>query len=192
MIAERHNTELMNSDRVARASQRSAASLVVLDTRCEVLLVTAEALTRTCDALLNELGHLRAEFRDVASELIARCERLSEPYAIAFIDDYRFARVVALDGHAGRNYVFTIEQYRQRDSLARAALRFSLTKRETQVLAFILEGASASEVAAALYIAEATVQGYYKRLLQKTRSRNRPSMVATVCDWEGARASREG
>jgi DNA-binding CsgD family transcriptional regulator len=54
----------------------------------------------------------------------------------------------------------------------------------------ILEGASATETAETLKIAETTVQGYYKRLLSKTNSRNRPAMVANVLDWRGSRRER--
>jgi DNA-binding CsgD family transcriptional regulator len=54
----------------------------------------------------------------------------------------------------------------------------------------ILEGANAPETAQALQIAETTVQGYYKRLLIKTKSRNRPAMVANVLDWNGASRQR--
>jgi DNA-binding NarL/FixJ family response regulator len=193
MTAERSFAEQTSPDLAVRASRRSSEALVILDSKCRVLLVTADA---TKDAkgpagLLDIRGHLREDLRDVAEELIARCERLSEESVIAFIDSARFARITVLDGQIGRSYVLTIEQYRERDSLARAARRFSLTTREAQVLALILEGTSASEVAEALHIAETTVQGYYKRLLQKTQSRNRPSMVATVCDWEGSATYRE-
>jgi DNA-binding CsgD family transcriptional regulator len=58
------------------------------------------------------------------------------------------------------------------------------------VLALLLEGASAGETASALNIAETTAQGYVKRLLSKTNSRNRPAMVATVLDWGGESRSR--
>jgi DNA-binding CsgD family transcriptional regulator len=193
MTAERSFAEPTPPDLAVRASRRSSETLVILDSKCRVLLVTADAtsVSNGPGGLLDDRGHLRDDLREVAAELIARCERLSEDSVIAFIDSARFARIVVLDGHLGRSYVFTIEQYRERDSLARAARRFSLTTREVQVLALILEGTSASEVAAALHIAETTVQGYYKRLLQKTQSRNRPSMVATVCDWEGARTQRD-
>jgi DNA-binding CsgD family transcriptional regulator len=54
----------------------------------------------------------------------------------------------------------------------------------------ILEGANATETAQVLKIAETTVQGYYKRLLSKTRSRNRPAMVANVLDWAGSGRSQ--
>jgi DNA-binding CsgD family transcriptional regulator len=193
MIAERSYDDSTLSDLVVRASRRSSATLVILDSKCRVLMATPDAGrdSRDCTALLDRRGHLPKDLSAVAAKLIAQCDRLSEESVIAFIDNARFARIMVLEGHLGRSYVFTIEQYRERDSLARAAQRFSLTTREGQVLALILEGTRASEVAAALHIAETTVQGYYKRLLQKTRSRNRPSMVATVCDWDGARAHRD-
>jgi DNA-binding CsgD family transcriptional regulator len=54
------------------------------------------------------------------------------------------------------------------------------------VLGLILEGQSAIEISQTLKIAETTVQGYYKRLLNKTQSRNRPAMVANVLDWDGS------
>jgi DNA-binding CsgD family transcriptional regulator len=53
------------------------------------------------------------------------------------------------------------------------------------VLAMIIEGSNAVEMARALQLAETTVQGYFKRLLIKTQSRNRPAMVANVLGWGG-------
>jgi len=79
-----------------------------------------------------------------------------------------------------------VEHFRGGDSLSRATRKYQLTPREIEVLAMILEGASAAETANALKIAETTVQGYYKRLLSKTQSRNRPAMVANVLDWGGS------
>jgi len=49
-----------------------------------------------------------------------------------------------------------------------------------------LDGPDRCLFADALKIAETTVQGYYKRLLSKTQSRNRPAMVANVLDWGGS------
>ncbi|HTV74658.1 MAG TPA: helix-turn-helix transcriptional regulator [Candidatus Acidoferrales bacterium] len=92
-------------------------------------------------------------------------------------------RAQALAGSDGTFLALTIEHRRERQALARARQRFDLTPREQQVLRFILEGAQANEIAAALHIAESTVQGYFKRLLAKTRSRNRAAMVALVLDW---------
>lgn len=92
-------------------------------------------------------------------------------------------RIQILGGPDGGFLALTIERRRERRALARARQRFDLTPREQQVLRFILEGAQANEIAAALHIAESTVQGYFKRLLAKTRSRNRAAMVALVLDW---------
>jgi DNA-binding NarL/FixJ family response regulator len=92
-------------------------------------------------------------------------------------------RAQPMDGAGGHFLALTIEHRRERRALARARKRFELTPREQQVLRFILEGAQANEIAAALHIAESTVQGYFKRLLAKTRSRNRAAMVALVLDW---------
>ena len=183
--------DFLGSHPVARASQRSGKTLTILDSKCRVLFISRDSQTESekPTALVDTDGHLREEFREIVAKLITRCERLSEQYAIAFIDDLQFVRVMVLEGNDGRSYALTIENSR-RNSLERAARRYALTAREMQVLAFILEGAIASEVAASLHIAETTVQSYYKRLLQKTKSRNRPSMVANVCDWEGTRTRR--
>jgi DNA-binding CsgD family transcriptional regulator len=76
-----------------------------------------------------------------------------------------------------------LEPFRSRDTVRVAARRYALTKREHEVLMLILEGANAAEIAGALHISEHTVQGYFKRLLKKTGSRNRAAMVANVLEW---------
>jgi len=166
-------------------SRRTLSALVVIDRQCNVLSLTAPEIN--ADALsqpMNARGEIRDDLHGIVRELVAQCERSSDRYAVAFIDDGHFAQVMMLEGPSGRSYALSIERFRNRDSIGRAARRYALTKRETQVLAFILEGANTPEVASAMHIAETTVQGYYKRLLSKTFSRNRPSMVAAVCDWE--------
>jgi DNA-binding NarL/FixJ family response regulator len=87
-------------------------------------------------------------------------------------------------------FAVQLEFFRGGDSLSRAARKYQLTPREIDVLAMILEGASATEIAQTLKIAETTVQGYYKRLLSKTQARNRPAMVANVLGWDGMRHQR--
>lgn len=91
--------------------------------------------------------------------------------------------MVPLQGLGGPLLALTVESHRDDQVLVQARDRFSLTKRELQVLQYILDGARASEIADELHIAENTVQVYVKRLLAKTRSRNRASMVATVLNW---------
>ena len=106
---------------------------------------------------------------------------------VAFLDAQQFVRVTRLDGRVGSMFAVSVENVRGGDSLSRSARKYQLTPREIDVLALILEGANAVEIALALNIAETTVQGYYKRLLSKTSSRNRAAMVANVLDWNGSR-----
>ena len=104
---------------------------------------------------------------------------------MAFLDSRHYVRIAQLDGRRGQLFAVSVEYFRGDDSLTRAARKYHLTPRETDVLALILEGASAGETARALAIAENTVRGYCKRLLSKTQSRNRSAMVANVLDWQG-------
>jgi DNA-binding CsgD family transcriptional regulator len=93
-------------------------------------------------------------------------------------------RIRRLKGEAKADlFALVLEPFRNRDSVRVAARRYSLTKREHEILTLILEGAIAQEIAAALHISENTVQGYFKRLLKKTNSRNRAAMVANVLEW---------
>jgi len=92
-------------------------------------------------------------------------------------------RLRRLFGAGKALFVLIIEPFRSRDTVLVAVRRYALTKREHQILILILEGANASEIAAALVISEHTVHGYFKRLLKKTRSRNRAAMVANVLEW---------
>jgi DNA-binding CsgD family transcriptional regulator len=55
-----------------------------------------------------------------------------------------------------------------------------LTERETEVLACLGEGLSNAQIAARLYLSEATVKGYVSRMLDKlgVASRTQPSLLA--------------
>ncbi|HMD03339.1 MAG TPA: helix-turn-helix transcriptional regulator, partial [Candidatus Baltobacteraceae bacterium] len=104
---------------------------------------------------------------------------VSAPVRTAFLSEEHVLRVARLVGEGGPMYVLSVEEDRNRLSLSRAARRHQLTRRETAVLTLILDGSNASEIAATLGISENTVQGYFKRLLSKTGSRNRVAMVAS-------------
>lgn len=53
-----------------------------------------------------------------------------------------------------------------------------LTVREAEVLSHIGRGLSNSEIAAALFLSEATVKTHVNRIFAKTRSRDRAQAVA--------------
>ncbi len=111
-------------------------------------------------------------------------DEVASPTRFSFLDDDRILRIVRVTGEEGTMFILSLEEDRNRSSLLRAARRHELTRRETEVLALILDGSSAGEIAQVLAISEHTVQGYFKRLLHKTGARNRVSMVAGVLDWD--------
>jgi DNA-binding CsgD family transcriptional regulator len=117
-------------------------------------------------------------------------EKAAPAVRFEFLDDYRVLRVVRVVGDDGTMFILNVEEDRNCSSLVRAARRHRLTRRETEVLALILDGSSAGEIAVALALSEHTVQGYFKRLLCKTGARNRVSMVAGIFDWNPRREQR--
>ena len=170
------------------AAQRQRMKLIVIDGDCRVLLDSIDPTEHELRLLLSDdRKRLRGDVAGVVQTLVDYCVKTSERHSrIAFLNAHRFVRVTRLDGIDGSLFAVTVEFFRGGDSLQRAARKYQLTPREIDVLAMILEGASATETAHALKIAETTVQGYYKRLLSKTGSRNRPAMVANVLDWGGS------
>lgn len=162
--------------------------LIVLDPSRQVLFDSIDPSEHELRLLLNDdRTRLRVDVDVVVEALIEHCVRDNVRHSrIAFLDAQRFVRATRLDGRDGIMFAISVEYFRGGDSLARATRKYQLTPREIEVLAMILEGASAAETADALKIAETTVQGYYKRLLSKTGSRNRPAMVANVLDWGGS------
>jgi DNA-binding CsgD family transcriptional regulator len=132
---------------------------------------------------------LDAIVRDLVSSWTGVDQR--DPRTFAFLPpNYCVVRVTPLHGGTQPLVAVSIDHRRDRDHFARAARVYSLSPRETDVLRLVLEGASASEIGTALSIAESTVQGYFKRLLSKTRSRNRPAMVAKVLGWDSLPGER--
>jgi DNA-binding CsgD family transcriptional regulator len=145
------------------------------------------------ERVLTEGGvRLRPDIEALAAGLVAAAGTdLSEESPVALLDSDRMVRLSKLGGSEGTLYALIFGTNHNRQSLMRAATRYTLTRRQCEVLALILEGDSVGEIAEALCIAENTVQGYVKSLLSKTGSRNRPAMVAKVLDWQQVRALSE-
>lgn len=185
-----HNLE--QERHAAVASKRQRMKLIIVDESCTVLLDSIDSTEHELRLLLSDD---RKAFRDnvatIVKSLVEYCISQNQRHSrVAFLDAQRLVRVTRLDGHDRCLFAVSLEFFRGGDSLSRAARKYRLTPREIDVLGMILEGASASETAVALKIAETTVQGYYKRLLSKTQSRNRPAMVANVLDWNGSGRQR--
>jgi DNA-binding CsgD family transcriptional regulator len=93
-------------------------------------------------------------------------------------------RLVPLSGMAGTFFGLVMETELHGDAITRAASRYRLTPRQSEVLVLVLGGARASDVARALVISEYTAQGYVKSLLTKTNSHNRATLAAKVLNWK--------
>jgi DNA-binding CsgD family transcriptional regulator len=177
---------LKASDRI---SWRALPVLIIVDRDFRIALTSQASEIETVgpDFVDVEGRRLGPSIDTVVRDLVASWTDPDqvESNCFAVVPPTYVIRVIPLHGDAQRFVAITIEQCRDRDSLTPAARTYSLSPRETEVLSLILEGAQASEIADRLSLAESTVQGYFKRLLSKTRSRNRPSMVAKVLGWDG-------
>ena len=176
------------------ASRRQHLNLIIIDADFRIVAASIDASEREWRLLLSsDRTRMRREIEAVLRSLIEECELArARQSRVTFIDSHRFVRVTRLEGSSGLLYAVTIEFFRGSDSLSRSARKYQLTPREIDVLAMIIEGSNAVEVARALQLAETTVQGYFKRLLVKTQSRNRSAMVANVLGWGGSgRKQRE-
>jgi DNA-binding CsgD family transcriptional regulator len=187
---------LEHERRIEAVSKRQHAKLIIVDDACRVIADSIAPSEYELRMLLDDQRTaFRGELQELVRSLVEQCKASGEGHSCSgVIDAHRCFRVTRLDGHPGKWFVVTVEFFRGGDSLSRAARKYQLTPREIDVLAMVLQGASATETATALKITESTVQGYQKRLLVKTKSRNRPAMVANVLDWVGtplARARRE-
>jgi DNA-binding CsgD family transcriptional regulator len=94
--------------------------------------------------------------------------------------------VAPLTGAAGLKVGVLVERYRSRNPLRHAAEKFGMSSRELEVLALVLKGFGTPQIATALDIAESTAHDHIKRMMLKTRARNRVELAAKALGWRGA------
>ncbi len=93
-------------------------------------------------------------------------------------------RTRPMSGPAGLFIGVVIERSKPGRSLTGAAARYSISPREAQVLALLLDGLHLGEIAKRLHITSSTVQDHIKSLLDKTKTRNRSEMTAKILGWD--------
>lgn len=99
---------------------------------------------------------------------------------------FMVVRTNPLNGPAGMKIGVVVERYRSRNSLRHAQQKFSMSPRELEVLALVLKGYGTTQIAASLDIAESTAHDHIKRMMIKTRARNRVELAAKALGWRGA------
>ena len=99
---------------------------------------------------------------------------------------FMVVRVAPLSGNAGPKIGVLVERYRSRNPLRHAADKFAMSSRELEVLSLVLKGFGTPQIATALDIAESTAHDHIKRMMLKTRARNRVELAAKTLGWRGA------
>jgi DNA-binding CsgD family transcriptional regulator len=156
--------------------QRSRPHDVLLDMRFSVACAEPAAL----EMLYKAFGEIPRR-GEVPEALIATLRDLSdepEPMATALVSEY----LLHMKKLCGREQFFliSVERVAQRDHIARTTQRFRLSRRESEVLALVLRGDRANDIARELGISPTTVSDHLTNLLRKTDSRNRSEMLSKV------------
>jgi len=174
-------------------AQSPFLAIIVTDASCNVKSFSSdESAGNEMQNFVSAGGtRLRPEIEAIVSKWIEQLPAGSLTQSrVVLLDEERSLRFSPLSSPEGDLFAIIVERDHTYDRVARAVTRFKLTRRQTEVLALVLDGASAGEIAKQLCISEYTAQGYIKSLLSKTVSRNRAAMVARVLEWDQATESR--
>jgi DNA-binding CsgD family transcriptional regulator len=159
----------------------------------QVLVLDGElALESTSDQLLGfeRWPALGGHGRTVPPKVLELVRREVERYRAAgnrggsmLIFPDLLVHVADLQGPAGTKVVAAFTAFAVRDPIRQASERFNLTAREGQVLALLLRGMRATQIANALELSELTIGDYFKRLRRKTGARTQSGMIARLLGW---------
>jgi DNA-binding NarL/FixJ family response regulator len=122
-------------------------------------------------------GRLLDEPHRVVRRLLA--SRADEDVLLGLAGERDLLRVVRLVGEDTYYAVF-VEAFATRSPVDEAAARFNLSKRERDILTQVLRGASTSEIAERLFIAECTVTTHVRNIGIKMNAPKRKEIVASV------------
>lgn len=118
------------------------------------------------------------------AKLVADLRAASEVHTATRLLPFAEVRVTRLFGAAEPLFLVAVEPVRRRSGVVHAMNRYGLSRREGQVLAEALRGASSPEIAQRLSISSSTATFHLKALLRKTGARNRTELTTRVLGWE--------
>jgi DNA-binding NarL/FixJ family response regulator len=163
-------------DSLEVARGRSAPTFFILDDALTVTFASAQDHG-------SARPELPAEIRATVARLRESMNSSGETSAVAVSSPSEVVRVQRLDAKDGRpHYAVFFERFAVRNSVHKAAARFKLSSRETEVLEGLMRGESTNEIAARLYVAPTTVQEHIRKIGRKTNVTKRSEIVATVFD----------
>lgn len=176
---------LRESAWIPRLAALAAVQVLVLDHAFQV-----ESMSEGSSNLFRRWPALEADGEAVPPTVVRfireqaaryRAAGLREVTVLMFPD--LLVHVVDLQGPVGTKLVAAFTGFAVRDPIRQASRNFNLTPREGQVLALLLRGLRAADIAKALALSEMTVGDYFKRLRRKTGARTQSGMIARLLGW---------
>ena len=117
----------------------------------------------------------------IVRELMSELAVSPDQSALGIVSPTQVVRLLKLEAKDGADhYAVLLERFAARNSAAKAAERFGLSKREAEVLEGLMRGESTNEIARRLGIAATTVQEHVRKIGHKTNVTKRSEIVATV------------
>jgi len=177
------------SDLGERSGPEGAVAHYILNRELEIVLAwTAENERRVSMTPLQLplQDHLPLILQEAVRELTTAwtSDPGSQQAGVARPVPFLVVRTRPMSGATGLFIGVTIERSKPGRSLTGAAARFSISPREVQVLALLLDGLHLSEIGKRLHITSSTVQDHIKHLLEKTQTHNRSEMTAKILGWD--------
>ncbi|HEY8313053.1 MAG TPA: LuxR C-terminal-related transcriptional regulator [Candidatus Baltobacteraceae bacterium] len=188
MFERKSDSNEIDEDCLTIVKRRAKPHVLLLNEDLSIAFAEADAtavLAHLLDFPKDEILRLPAILEDAVRRSV-NSWRDEEPSAKSLVVGaaHIILRISRLAGAAGSFIAVFIEQHSRREDLADAALRYHLSRRELEVLALILAGLTAEEIAARLFLAETTVCDYFKHLIKKTGARNRAEMLGRALGWD--------
>jgi len=121
---------------------------------------------------------LSPETRRSAQRLISN--HPGEDMILGLTESGELIRLVRLDGKERPHHALFLEPVATRSPVDEAAQRFGLSERECEILYHILRGASTTEIAEQLVIADCTVATHVRNIGAKMNASKRKEIVASV------------
>jgi DNA-binding CsgD family transcriptional regulator len=174
-------------DGAAPGWRRSSAPVMfVIDAQLRPVLAEEPAVD---DSPLHALyrprdGHTPPLLAETLAHLVRELETAPPGAPVTRALPFAFVRLARLAGGSAPFYLVAVEPARRRATILRAMTRYSLSRREGQVLGEVLRGSSSTEIGESLSISGSTATFHLKQLLRKTNSRNRTELTARVLGWE--------
>ncbi|MFN2459272.1 MAG: response regulator transcription factor [Candidatus Velthaea sp.] len=175
------------NETVQEASRREAPLTFIIDAAGSVTTTSDEEAVEPADLrthLMPQGDEVPAALRQIVDDLLERYHRGLRGPDLVGVLPFALVRLTPLRGRTGREFLVSIEWLRSRASMEAGAARYSISKRELQVLAAMLRGSSVAEIGAELAISESTVVFHLKRMLKKTSSKNRSELAARMLGWD--------